>query len=60
MAAEKGSAFLLKVGDGAEPPVYATVAGLRIGNGRDRAAGHPRTVAASDLHHSMTPEEKMR
>jgi len=29
MAAEKGSAFLLKVGNGAEPPVFATVAGLR-------------------------------
>ena len=29
MPAEKGSAFLLKVGDGASPPVYATVAGLR-------------------------------
>ena len=29
MSAEKGSAFLLKIGDGAEPPVYATVAGLR-------------------------------
>ena len=29
MAAEKGSAFLLKVGHGAEPVVYATVAGLR-------------------------------
>ena len=29
MGAEKGSAFLLKVGDGAVPPVYATVAGLR-------------------------------
>jgi TP901-1 family phage major tail protein len=29
MSGEKGSAFLLKVGDGAEPPVYATVAGLR-------------------------------
>lgn len=29
MGAEKGSAFLLKVGDGASPPVYATVAGLR-------------------------------
>jgi len=29
MPAEKGSAFLLKVGDGAEPPVYATIAGLR-------------------------------
>ena len=29
MAAEKGSAFLLKVGNGATPPVYATVAGLR-------------------------------
>ena len=29
MSAEKGSAFLLKVGDGAAPPAYATVAGLR-------------------------------
>lgn len=29
MAIERGSAFLLKVGDGAVPPVYATVAGLR-------------------------------
>ena len=29
MSAEKGSAFLLKVGNGAEPPVYATVAGMR-------------------------------
>ena len=29
MAAEKGSAFLLKVGDGASTPTYATVAGLR-------------------------------
>ena len=29
MAAEKGSAFLLKVGDGANVPVYSTVAGLR-------------------------------
>ena len=29
MAAEKGSAFLLKVGDGAATPTYSTVAGLR-------------------------------
>lgn len=29
MPAEKGSAFLLKVGDGAAVPVYSTVAGLR-------------------------------
>jgi len=29
MAAEKGSAFLLKVGDGGTPPVFATVAGMR-------------------------------
>jgi TP901-1 family phage major tail protein len=29
MAVEKGSAFLLKVGDGEEPPVFTTVAGLR-------------------------------
>jgi predicted secreted protein len=29
MAIERGSAFLLKVGDGAATPAYATVAGLR-------------------------------
>ena len=29
MTAQKGSAFLLKIGDGAVPPAYATVAGLR-------------------------------
>jgi TP901-1 family phage major tail protein len=29
MAAEKGSAFLLKVGNGAATPVFATVAGMR-------------------------------
>ncbi len=29
MTAEKGSAFLLKIGDGATPPTYTTVAGLR-------------------------------
>ena len=29
MAVEKGSAFLLKVGNGGSPVVYATVAGLR-------------------------------
>lgn len=29
MTAERGSAFLLKIGDGADPIVYATIAGLR-------------------------------
>ncbi|HEX2764103.1 MAG TPA: phage major tail protein, TP901-1 family [Allosphingosinicella sp.] len=29
MGAEKGSAFLLKVGNGAEPPAFTTVAGMR-------------------------------
>ncbi len=29
MTAEKGSAFLLKVGDGANTPAYSTIAGLR-------------------------------
>ena len=29
MPAEAGNAFLLKIGDGASPPSYATVAGLR-------------------------------
>lgn len=29
MAIEKGSAFLLKIGDGATPPAFTTVAGMR-------------------------------
>ncbi|MGZ8287125.1 MAG: phage tail tube protein [Allosphingosinicella sp.] len=29
MGAEKGSAFLLKVGNGGEPPIFSTVAGMR-------------------------------
>ena len=29
MSAEKGSAFLLKVGNGGEPPLFSTVAGMR-------------------------------
>ena len=29
MPAQKGAAFLLKIGDGAEPPSFDTVAGLR-------------------------------
>ena len=29
MTAQKGAAFLLKIGDGAVPPAYQTVAGLR-------------------------------
>jgi TP901-1 family phage major tail protein len=29
MPAEKGSAFLLKIGNGAAPPVFSTVAGMR-------------------------------
>lgn len=29
MAAERGSAFLLKIGDGGSPTIYATVAGLK-------------------------------
>ena len=29
MTAQKGSAFLLKIGDGTQPPDYRTVAGLR-------------------------------
>ena len=29
MPAERGSAFLLKIGDGATPPVFTTIAGLR-------------------------------
>lgn len=35
MAVEKGSAFLLKIGNGQAPVVYATIAGIRI-DGVDR------------------------
>jgi TP901-1 family phage major tail protein len=46
MAAEKGSAFLLKVGDGAEPPAYATVAGLRTT--QMSVNGEPVNVTSKD------------
>ena len=39
MAVEKGSAFLLKVGDGAAPPAFATVAGLRTTQLSDQRRG---------------------
>ncbi|WP_095012174.1 phage major tail protein, TP901-1 family [Tsuneonella mangrovi] len=29
MTAQNGAAFLLKIGDGAQPPTYSTVAGMR-------------------------------
>ena len=29
MTAQKGAAFLLKIGDGGDPPAYETIAGLR-------------------------------
>ena len=35
MAAERGSAFLLKISNGATPPIYQTVAGLRTTAVRD-------------------------
>ena len=38
MGAEKGSAFLLKVGNGGSPPVFATVAGMRNGLHQTAAA----------------------
>src|SRR3954464_6017635 len=46
MAAEKGSAFLLKVGDGAEPPAFATVAGLRTT--QMSVNGEPVNVTSKD------------
>lgn len=46
MPAEKGSAFLLKVGNGAEPVVYATVAGLRTT--QLSINGEPVTITSKD------------
>jgi TP901-1 family phage major tail protein len=46
MPAEKGSAFLLKIGDGAAPPVYATVAGLRTT--QMSVNGEPVNVTSKD------------
>jgi TP901-1 family phage major tail protein len=46
MAAEKGSAFLLKIGDGAEPPAFATVAGLRTT--QMSVNGEPVNVTSKD------------
>ncbi len=53
MAAEKGSAFLLKIGDGATPVAYATVAGLRTTqlsvNGEMVAITHKGSLGWRDL-----------
>ena len=46
MGAEKGSAFLLKVGNGAEPPVFATVAGMRTT--QMSVNGEPVNVTSKD------------
>ena len=46
MTAEKGSAFLLKIGDGAEPPAFATVAGLRTT--QMSVNGEPVNVTSKD------------
>ena len=46
MSAEKGSAFLLKAGNGAEPPVFTTVAGMRAT--QMSVNGEPVTVTSKD------------
>ncbi|MEA3016942.1 MAG: hypothetical protein QOI38_1664 [Sphingomonadales bacterium] len=46
MAAEKGSAFLLKVGNGGNPPVFATVAGMRTT--QMSVNGEPVNVTSKD------------
>lgn len=53
MAAEKGSAFLLKIGNGEDPLVYQTVAGLRTTqlsiNGEAVAITHKSSGGWRDL-----------
>jgi TP901-1 family phage major tail protein len=46
MSAEKGSAFLLKVGNGVEPPDFTTVAGMRTT--QMSVNGEPVTVTSKD------------
>lgn len=53
MPAQNGSAFLLKIGDGATPPAYDTVAGLRTTqmsiNGDPVAITHKQSGGWRDL-----------
>ncbi|GMN02271.1 phage tail tube protein [Erythrobacter sp. MTPC3] len=53
MPAQNGSAFLLKIGDGATPPVYDTIAGLRTTqmsiNGDPVAITHKQSGGWRDL-----------
>lgn len=53
MPAQNGSAFLLKIGDGASPPTYETVAGLRTTqlsiNGDPVAITHKESGGWRDL-----------
>jgi hypothetical protein len=44
MSAEKGSAFLLKVGDGGAPPAYATVADARPGTSAKEGVSQRRSL----------------
>jgi len=46
MTAQKGSAFLLKISDGAVPPVYQTVAGLRTT--QMSITGEPVVISSKD------------
>ena len=46
MGAEKGSAFLLKVGNGGEPPAFSTVAGMRTT--QMSVNGEPVNVTSKD------------
>lgn len=54
MSAEKGSAFLLKVGNGAQPPVYATVAGMRT----TQMSVNGEAVNMSESNYLYTAEER--
>ena len=46
MTAQKGSAFLLKISNGATPPVYQTVAGLRTT--QMSITGDPVVISSKD------------
>ncbi|MCH8684859.1 phage tail protein [Pedomonas mirosovicensis] len=60
MAAEKGSAFLLRISDGEVPATYATVAGMRTTQLAINAEGIVVTNKGSGGWREMLPEAGVR
>jgi len=61
MGVEKGSAFLLKVGDGNMPATYATVAGMFTGSAAEvRIRNHALSGTIDQYELSFESGERMR